>query len=77
MNLFVNAQQAHEFTSQLYIDDAVNDVVLANPPYNTRGNRTVRNVNDGIFSSKTLLDVQREASGTGYVARFNLGLQGV
>jgi protocatechuate 3,4-dioxygenase beta subunit len=29
----------YEFTTQLYFDDAISDIVLANAPYNTRGNR--------------------------------------
>jgi protocatechuate 3,4-dioxygenase beta subunit len=40
----------YEFTSQLYFDDAISDRVLAEAPYNTRGERPVRNTNDQVFN---------------------------
>jgi protocatechuate 3,4-dioxygenase beta subunit len=72
--------QTYEFTSQLFVDDAVNDVVLATAPYNTRGARSVRNANDGIYTSGgagsvLTLDVEQASSGTGYVGTFNIGLR--
>ncbi len=42
----------YDFTSQLFIDDALNDLVLANPPYSGRGNRFTKNANDGIYQQR-------------------------
>lgn len=44
--------RSHEFTTQVYFDEADNDVILANPPYNDRGKRRVRNASDGLYASK-------------------------
>ncbi|MBI1817654.1 MAG: intradiol ring-cleavage dioxygenase [Deltaproteobacteria bacterium] len=74
----VSGQKTFEFTSQLFIDDAINDVVLANAPYNTRGTRTVRNANDNIYGSggsQLTLALQPASSGAGYMATFTIGLQ--
>lgn len=73
-----SGQQAFEFTSQLFIDDAINDIALANAPYNTRGQRTVRNANDGIYGtggSQLTLDLQPASEGVGYLGTFTIGLQ--
>lgn len=67
-----DAVQGHEFTSQLFFDDAFSDQVLAQPPYDTRGYRTVLNGQDRIYSDELLLDVTRSAPG--YAATFDLGL---
>ena len=42
----------YDFTSQLFIDDVLNDSVMANPPYSGRGNRSTRNSNDGIYRQR-------------------------
>jgi protocatechuate 3,4-dioxygenase beta subunit len=71
-----SAQQGHEFTSQLYFDESVNDEVFALLPYSTQGARTTMNEQDGIFlqgGSNLMLSVSKE--GQGYAGRFNLGLQ--
>ncbi|MBL8065234.1 MAG: hypothetical protein JNM34_05175 [Chthonomonadaceae bacterium] len=44
--------QTYDFTSQFFINDALNDVVMAQPPYNSRGNRGTRNSNDGIYRTR-------------------------
>jgi protocatechuate 3,4-dioxygenase beta subunit len=74
-----SGRASHDFTSQLFFDDAINDAILARPPYNTRGSRRVRNSNDGIYrrggGSLLLLDARRAAEGKGYVGTFNVGLR--
>lgn len=73
-----SGQKTFEFTSQLFIDDATNDVVLANAPYNTRGTRTVRNANDNIYGSggaQLTLELHPANDGAGYMATFTIGLQ--
>lgn len=68
--------EGHEFTSQLYFDDAFTDGVLASSPYAAgRGERT-RNSEDGLYrngGSQLLLDVTEGDSG--YRAVFDVGLQ--
>jgi len=65
-----------EFTSQLFFDDAVNDVVMARAPYNTRGTRGTRNANDGIYGGRTatLVDIASKDGSQGYVATAVLSL---
>lgn len=66
---------AHEFTSQLYFDDAFTDAVFAQEPYAGRGQRNTRNANDGIYGSggsQLLLNVVPAAEG--YAATFDIGL---
>ena len=67
-----DAAQGHEFTSQLFFDDALSDQVLSQPPYDTRGYRTVLNGQDRIYSDQLLLDVTPAAQG--YAATFDLGV---
>lgn len=65
-----------EFTSQLYFDDALSDKVQAKPPYSAKGQRTMRNQDDGIYrggGDQLLLAVSPVAAG--YAATFNIGLQ--
>lgn len=70
--------QNHEFTSQLYFDDAITDQVFAAPPYNAKGPRDTRNGQDGIFrrgqsGSKLMLHLVPDVRG--YIGAFNLGLR--
>lgn len=66
----------HEFTSQLYFDDALTDRVFETEPYAADGGRRTRNEEDGLFrggGNQLLLDVSRD--GDGYAALFDVGLQ--
>jgi protocatechuate 3,4-dioxygenase beta subunit len=67
-----DAAQGHEFTSQLFFEDALSDQVLSQPPYDGRGYRTVLNGQDRIYSDELLLDVMPAVPG--YAATFDLGL---
>lgn len=65
----------HEFTSQLYFDDALTDRVHAQAPYASKGQRTLQNALDGIFQNggeQLLLEPAKE--GQGYVATFDVAL---
>lgn len=58
----------HEFTSQLYFDDDLTDLVHAEAPYSARGRRRTRNANDGIYrrgGDQLQLDVNRTAGTLG------------
>ena len=70
------AARGHEFTSQLYFDDALTDRVHAREPYARMGQRTIRNDGDGIFrrnGTQLMLDVTE--AGDGYQGTFHVGLQ--
>jgi protocatechuate 3,4-dioxygenase beta subunit len=70
------AGRRHEFTSQLYFDDAVTDRVHARAPYAAHGRRARRNSEDGIYrrggGSRLMLALVE--SGAGYVGEFSVGL---
>ena len=73
-----DAQSAvtHEFTSQLFFDDALSRQVYTQAPYAAKGQPNMTNADDGIFQGggdQLLLDVQ--PSGSGYAATFDIGLQ--
>ena len=70
------AAQGTEFTSQLYFDETLNDTVYALAPYNTRGTRTTRNADDGVYQNggdQLLLALTTIEEG--YAATFDIGLQ--
>ncbi len=67
----------HEFTSQLFFDDALSDQIFKQKPYsNKAGTRSVRNANDGIYRNggkQLMLEVVKE--GAGYTGTFDIGLK--
>jgi hypothetical protein len=68
--------RVHDFTSQLFFDDALSDQVLAQPPYAGRGESRTRNARDGIYrsgGSQLLLAVTPAARG--YAGSFDLALE--
>lgn len=68
--------QNYEFTSQLYFDDAISDRIYSQPPYLTRGQRRIKNAEDGIFArggEELLLKLSKNQQG--YTATFDIGLQ--
>jgi protocatechuate 3,4-dioxygenase beta subunit len=71
--------RAHEFTSQLFFDDALTDEVHSRPPYTARGGRgRLRNARDGIYrdaGAQLVLAVAPAAFG--YAASFDLALETV
>lgn len=67
---------AHEFTSQLYFDDALTDRVHARDPYAAKGQRAQRNDGDGIFSERGRdLMLALAEDGAGYAGSFDVGLE--
>jgi hypothetical protein len=63
---FSSGVQTFEFTTQLFFDPTLTLQVIANAPYNTRGNPDT--------SSETLLSLA-SASGGGYTTTVTLGVQ--
>ena len=72
-----SAETAVEFTSQVYFDDALTDVVHAAEPYASKGERIVRNPDDAIYRlSGSQLTLTVVADGMeGHVAAFDIGIQ--
>ncbi len=71
------ASSAYEFTSQLFFDEALTDQVHARQPYADKGQRTLRNEDDGIYNQggpQMVLAVTQ--SGGIYSAAFDLALEG-
>ena len=69
------SQQGYEFTSQLYFDDALTDEVQSQGPYAEKGQRDLRNSEDGIYQGggdELLLDLTE--NGEGYAATFDIAL---
>ena len=68
--------RVHEFTSQLYFDESVNDRIFTQAPYNTQRGRRVLNDADFLFrrgGKELLLAPVRTADG--YTTKFDIGLQ--
>jgi protocatechuate 3,4-dioxygenase beta subunit len=67
---------AHDFTSQLYFDDALSDRVFEQQPYAQKGQGRIPNARDGIFrrgGDQLMLEV--EPRGETYATSFAIGLQ--
>jgi protocatechuate 3,4-dioxygenase beta subunit len=66
-----------EFTSQLFVDDAISDAVFANAPYSTKGSRGIRNEGDSIYgqsNGQLTLALAGDAT-SGFTTTFAVGLQ--
>ncbi len=71
------AEKGFAFTSQLFFDDAITDQAHAFAPYAQKGERTLRNDGDGIYSQsggELTLKLTGDPQ-TGYTATFEIGLQ--
>jgi protocatechuate 3,4-dioxygenase beta subunit len=79
-----NVNQSFEFTSQVFFDEKVTDIVYAHAPYVTRGEREVRNSQDNVFAqhqmdgtmvgSHLMLSLSKTPKGPGLSGRFSLAL---
>lgn len=68
--------QGYEFTSQLFFDDALTDEVFKQEPYASKGERKLRNADDGIYQqSGGQMMLVAEETATGYAATFDIGLE--
>jgi len=68
--------RGHEFTSQLYFDEALTGRVFSRMPYAGKTGKPDRNAEDAIFArgGEQLLLAPKPAA-DGYAARFEVGLQ--
>lgn len=69
--------RTYDFTSQLFFDDAVSDMVFTQEPYASKpGVRAPRNEGDGIFQqSGGQLTLQLTQTAEGFASTFDIGLQ--
>jgi protocatechuate 3,4-dioxygenase beta subunit len=72
IHLKVHRDKKTVLTTQLYMDEKVNDAVFATAPYNEHTGRDTTNGNDMIFDQTGLLTIQKNASG--YLGVVNLGI---
>ena len=72
-----SADRGHEFTSQLYFDEALTDRVLSREPYGAGSGERTRNEADGIFrregGAQLILPVREREDG--YAGEFGLALR--
>jgi protocatechuate 3,4-dioxygenase beta subunit len=67
--------EAYEFTSQFFFDDTLTDQVHALEPYASKGQRDLRNANDGIYQEGgEQLVLALEGTPESYAATFTIGL---
>lgn len=78
VRILSGAQRSHEFTSQLYFDDAITDQVHAQPPYRAKGVRDTRNDLDGIYRARgsgSMLLLRLTKNEGGYIGTTVIGLR--
>ena len=70
------AKSGTEFTSQLYLDEAVTDKVHASEPYVSKGRRVTMNANDGIYKNGGReLTLRLDEQANGYSGTFELAIK--
>jgi len=79
LRLYAGSTKTYEFTSQFFFDDTLTDSVYTQSPYNSRGSRSTRNANDGIYNSlsatdKAGLTLQTSQTADSYAGVINLGV---
>jgi protocatechuate 3,4-dioxygenase beta subunit len=71
-----SAKSPYEFVGQMYFDEGMSDRVYANPPYASRGKRSISNLTDRIYNSdggrQSMLTVTPDRDG--YTAAFDVAL---
>lgn len=73
---FADEHTTWDFTSQLFFDEAFLQAAYAVEPYAPRGQADVPNAQDGIYrGGGDQLLLAPAASGDGYSATFEIGLQ--
>lgn len=72
----LDSAQGYEFTSQLFFDDQFSDQVYTQEPYASKGQRNIRNQDDGIYrNGGDQLILAVAGGGEGLAATFDIGLQ--
>ena len=79
LRLYAGSTRTYEFTSQFFFNDTFTDSVYTQSPYSSRGSRSTRNANDGIYNSlsttdKSGLTLQTSKTSDGYAGVINLGV---
>jgi len=68
-----DSASGYEFTSQMFLDEAITDSVLARVPYNQKGSPDTRNADDNIFNPDLVVPLTTE--GDGYSGTLHIGVQ--
>lgn len=76
LRTFSAGATTYDFTSQIYFDETVNDVVLATSPYAAHGPRDTRNAADTIFDEALVLTPIADGGG-GWIGTFTIGVAGL
>jgi len=79
LRLYAGSTKTYEFTSQFFFDDTLTDTIQAEPPYNAKGTRDIRNSDDGIYNSlssaeKKVLTLATSNAGGVYSGVINLAV---
>ena len=73
-----DSEEGYEFTSQLFFDEELTDLVHAQEPYASKGYRDTLNADDNIFQGSegllTLAVVESEDEDGSYTTTFGIGL---
>src|SRR5438128_874090 len=76
---FTGSHKTFEFTSQIFFDDAISDMVFKQSPYSSRGSRDTRNAADMVYTSNSnsgaMLLATLTPTASGYRATFGVGLR--
>ena len=76
---FTGSHKTFEFTSQIFFDDAISDMVFKQSPYSSRGSRDTRNAADMVYTSNSnsgaMLLATLTPTASGYRATFGIGLR--
>lgn len=75
IHIKLRTTDGYDFTSQLFFDDNFTDEVFAVAPYNSRGERRLRNTDDGIYNGggdQLILAVNKGENG--YTTTFDIAL---
>ena len=77
--LYDGSSKTYEFTSQIFFDEAVNNVVMSQAGYARTRTRDVLNSNDNVYGNDggQLLASTGGSASAGYAATFDVGLSGL
>lgn len=75
IHIKIRTEDGYDFTSQVFFEDTLTDEVFAQAPYNSRGERLLRNDDDGIFEeSGGQMTLAIERIDSGYASSFIVAL---
>lgn len=73
---FDGDETVFDFVSQIFFNETINNTVMTQAPYDTRGTRDRTNAQDNIYAASLIATTVADGSG-GYVATMNVGITGL